>query len=96
MEADAFDRTVCISKRKFTYDAVYDADVSNEELYGSVAPPLLDAFLNGYNATVRKILYCAHGVSLFLDLQNVVHLNLQLPLILVLHSYYNIYSCHHM
>lgn len=54
MEPDAFDRTVCISKRKFTYDAVYDADVSNEELYGSVAPPLLDAFLNGYNATVRR------------------------------------------
>lgn len=56
VEPDAFDRTVCISKRKFTYDSVYDADVSNEELYGSVAPPLLEAFLNGYNATVRKIL----------------------------------------
>ena len=52
VQADTFDRTVGISKRKFTYDSVFDDTVSNEELYGSVAPPLLEAFLNGYNATV--------------------------------------------
>jgi len=52
VQADTFDRTVGISKRKFTYDSVFDDTVSNEELYGSVAPPLLEAFLNGYNATI--------------------------------------------
>ncbi|KAL3798424.1 hypothetical protein HJC23_005077 [Cyclotella cryptica] len=51
-EANAFDRTVGISKRKFTYDSVFHSNVSNEELYNNVAPPLLDAFLNGYNATI--------------------------------------------
>jgi hypothetical protein len=52
VEANSFDRTVSLSKRKFTYDSVFDSNVSNEDLYSSVAPPLLDAFLNGYNATV--------------------------------------------
>jgi hypothetical protein len=52
VEANAFDRTVALSKRKFTYDSVFDSNVSNEDLYNSVAPPLLDVFLNGYNATV--------------------------------------------
>jgi hypothetical protein len=52
VEANAFDRTVALSKRKFTYDSVFDSNVSNEDLYNSVAPPLLGVFLNGYNATV--------------------------------------------
>ncbi|KAL7464918.1 hypothetical protein ACHAXS_005246 [Conticribra weissflogii] len=49
---NAFDRTVTISNRKFTYDQVFHPNVSNPDLYRSVAPPLLSAFLNGYNATV--------------------------------------------
>ena len=52
VDANSFDRTVGISKRQFTYDTVFDSNVSNEDLYNSVAPPLLDAFLGGYNATV--------------------------------------------
>jgi hypothetical protein len=40
------------SDRKFTYDAVYDESTSQSLLYQDVAPPLLDAFLGGYNATV--------------------------------------------
>jgi hypothetical protein len=55
IEANSFDRTVSLSKRKFTYDSVFDSNVSNEDLYSSVAPPLLDAFLNGYNATVSLL-----------------------------------------
>jgi len=55
VDANAFDSTVGISKRKFTYDSVFDSNVSNEDLFHSVAPPLLDAFLNGYNATVSTI-----------------------------------------
>lgn len=43
--------TVALSNRKFTYDAVYD-NVSQCALYNDVAPPLLEAFLGGYNATV--------------------------------------------
>jgi hypothetical protein len=44
--------TVALSDRKFTYDAVYDESTSQSLLYQDVAPPLLDAFLGGYNATV--------------------------------------------
>jgi hypothetical protein len=49
--ANPFNRTVSISSRKFTYDSVFQ-DVTNQELYDSVAPPLMEAFLSGYNATV--------------------------------------------
>ena len=55
VDANAFDRTVTISKRQFTYDSVFHSKVTQPELYNDVAPPLLDAFLNGYNATVRLI-----------------------------------------
>ena len=41
------------AERRFTYDAVFDESAPQEELYRSVAPPLLDSFLEGYNATVR-------------------------------------------
>lgn len=40
------------NKRKFTYDAVFDGHVQQEQLYNQVAPPLLKSFLDGYNATV--------------------------------------------
>jgi hypothetical protein len=49
---NTFERTVSLSKRKFTYDSVFHPNVTQLELYSSVAPPLLDAFLGGYNATV--------------------------------------------
>ena len=52
VDVNAFDRTVAISRRKFTYDAVFHSDVTNSDLDENVAPPLLGAFLNGYNATV--------------------------------------------
>ena len=44
--------TVGIGRRQFTYDAVFDAQVSQQNLYQQVAPPLLKSFLEGYNATV--------------------------------------------
>jgi kinesin family protein 4/21/27 len=43
--------TVTLSRRTFTYDAVYD-NLSQIELYADVSSPLLQAFLGGYNATV--------------------------------------------
>lgn len=45
--------SVRLGERQFTYDAVFDADASQGELYSSVAPPLLSKFVGGYNATVR-------------------------------------------
>lgn len=51
-KVNAFDRTVTLSNRKFTYDSVFHSNVTQLDLYSSVAPPLLDSFLNGYNATV--------------------------------------------
>ena len=52
VNGNCFDRIVTISKRKFTYDQVFHSNVTNPDLYNNVAPPLLNAFLNGYNATV--------------------------------------------
>ncbi|KAL9185198.1 hypothetical protein ACHAXT_002975 [Thalassiosira profunda] len=52
VDARALDRTVSLSKRKFTYDSVFHEDVAQTELYQDVAPSLLEAFLGGYNATV--------------------------------------------
>jgi hypothetical protein len=43
-----------LGQRRFTYDAVFDADVSQHDLYRSVSAPLLTTFLDGYNATVRE------------------------------------------
>lgn len=52
IDANPFDRSITLSKRKFTYDCVFNSNISQTELYEDVAPPLLDAFLGGYNATV--------------------------------------------
>jgi hypothetical protein len=44
-----------LGQRRFTYDAVFDSDVSQHDLYQSVSAPLLTSFLDGYNATVRNV-----------------------------------------
>jgi Kinesin motor domain len=44
---------IALSGRRFTYDAVFDANTSQADLYAQVSPSLLQAFLDGYNATVR-------------------------------------------
>ena len=41
-----------IGKKRFTYDALFDSNVTQGELFGRVAPPLLASFLEGYNATI--------------------------------------------
>lgn len=61
---------VRIGERRFTYDTVFDAAIGQSELYGSVSPPLLKTFLEGYNATVgseevgREISYDLSNVNL--------------------------------
>jgi len=52
IDANTFNRTVELSKRKFTYDSIFPTTIQNLDLYNNVAPPLLNAFLNGFNATV--------------------------------------------
>ncbi|KAL7540949.1 hypothetical protein ACHAXR_011794 [Thalassiosira sp. AJA248-18] len=52
VDANPFNRTISLSKRQFTYDNVLHSNVTQLDLYNDVAPPLLDAFLGGYNATV--------------------------------------------
>jgi kinesin family protein 4/21/27 len=52
VECNPFERTVALSKRQFTYDSVFDGKVSQSDLYDDISPPLLHAFLGGYNATV--------------------------------------------
>ena len=44
--------SVGIGERRFTYDAVFDSHIAQEELYESVSRPLLASFVDGYNATV--------------------------------------------
>ena len=63
VQCNAFDRTVELSKRKFTYDSVFHSNINQIELYNNVAPPLLQSFLNGYNATV--LAYGQTGKSAF-------------------------------
>jgi hypothetical protein len=41
-----------LGSRRFTYDAVFDENVTQEDLYQSIAGPLMNNFLEGYNATV--------------------------------------------
>lgn len=43
---------VRLGDRRFTYDAVFDASVSQADLYCQVSGPLQSSFLDGYNATV--------------------------------------------
>jgi len=43
---------VCLGERRFTFDSVFDANVDQQDLYRSVSAPLLQTFLEGYNATV--------------------------------------------
>jgi hypothetical protein len=50
---EAVPPTVGIGERRFTYDSVFDSNVTQSDLYGSVSGPLLKSFLEGYNATVR-------------------------------------------
>ena len=45
---------ICLGQRRFTFDAVFDASVTQHDLYQSVSSPLLTSFLDGYNATVRQ------------------------------------------
>jgi len=45
-----------LGERRFTYDAVFDSQVTQSELYTSVSKPLLFSFLDGYNATVSFLL----------------------------------------
>lgn len=42
-----------LGERRFTYDAVFDDDVTQQDLYQQVSAPLLTSFVDGYNATVR-------------------------------------------
>ena len=41
-----------MGRRRFTYDAVFDSNFGQEDLYESVSAPLLSSFVDGYNATV--------------------------------------------
>lgn len=36
----------------FTYDAVFKTDARQDEIFESVAKPLVDGILEGYNATI--------------------------------------------
>lgn len=59
--ANDIQRTVSIGKkqeRTFTYDMVFDSNLTQTHLYERVKGQLLGAFLDGYNATV------SHFVSL--------------------------------
>jgi hypothetical protein len=42
------------SHKTFTYDAVFDSQTDQDGLYTSVSTSLLDSFVEGYNATVRR------------------------------------------
>ena len=45
--------TIRMGQRQFTYDAVFDSNCGQGDLYDRVSAPLLTSFMDGYNATVR-------------------------------------------
>ena len=66
VECNPFNNTVELGKRKFTYDSVFHSNVDQIDLYNDVSPPLLNAFLGGYNATgMSKIYLCVCMVMIF-------------------------------
>lgn len=52
---DAFSNAVELATCRFTYDAVLDTNITQTELYKTVSAPLLNSFLEGYNATVSVV-----------------------------------------
>jgi Kinesin motor domain len=48
--------SIQMGKRQFTYDAVFDSSCGQADLYDTVSSPLLSSFIDGYNATVSRIL----------------------------------------
>ena len=44
--------SIRMGRKRFTYDAVFDSNYDQTELYESVSTPLLSSFIDGYNATV--------------------------------------------
>lgn len=48
--------SVSIGQRRFTYDAVFDSNIEQQELYDSISAPLLTSYVDGYNATVSYLL----------------------------------------
>ena len=42
------------SNKTFTYDAVFDSQTNQDELYNSVSSSLLESFVDGFNATVSS------------------------------------------
>ena len=68
VECNPFNHTIELgSKRKFTYDSVFHSNVDQIDLYNDVSPPLLNAFLGGYNATGESKIYsCIYCLILFI------------------------------
>lgn len=50
--SDLYNNTLELSNRRFTYDSVFDTNTTQIQLYQTVSKPLLNSFLDGYNATV--------------------------------------------
>jgi hypothetical protein len=73
-----------LGQRRFTYDAVFDTDVSQHDLYQSVSAPLLTSVLDGYNATVRNV--CLYSRELLCQLF-VIFFDCNLPFLLSTHSH---------
>lgn len=59
--------TIRMGKRRFTYDAVFDSNSGQADLYESVNSPLITSFVDGYNATVGT--YYIYSKTVF-DLYN--------------------------
>lgn len=46
--------SIGIGSKNFTYDVVFTSEITQQNLYNSVNGPLLNAILDGYNATVSN------------------------------------------
>ena len=55
--------SIRMGRRGFTYDAVFDSNYGQTELYESISTPLLSSFADGYNATVGFEFAFAQGMK---------------------------------
>lgn len=88
---DVVPPSVGLGERRFTYDAVFDSHVTQQELYDNVSRPLLGSFVDGYNATVSVGDWKLCGtLSSFLIFP--VLLSCNVPFIILLYSHMLIFK----
>jgi Cdc6-like AAA superfamily ATPase len=74
--------------QNFTFDHVFGMELSQNELYGRTAAPMLKSFLEGYNCTIMAYGQTGSGKVCFRQLL-ILTMSVQLTLSLLNNLYHN-------